>query len=167
MNHRRALVVTSCAIGLLLGGLMWAQETKNTDMNDIPYAKVKTMLATPASRAETMKMVKKNHVMLMGGQPINGQSVTLKGELTDADCYLSSGMHGHEHAMCAKACVAHGSPIIFLAENGSVYLVLTPKDGMPYPETLLNDLGRPGVTVVGNALDSYGIKAISIQSLKS
>jgi hypothetical protein len=168
MNYGKAFTLAVCALGLLFGGLLLGQSTqKKMDMNDIPFAKVKAMLATPAARAKTMKLVKMNHVTLMGGQPINGQSVTLKGELTGADCYLSDGLHGHDHAMCAKACVAHGSPIVFLAQSGTVYLVLTPKDGVPYPGVLLNDLGRPGVTVVGNTLESHGIKAISIQSVRS
>lgn len=111
-------------------------------------------------------MVETNHGSLMGRHPINGQSVTLRGELTDAVCFLSEGLHGHDN-VCAKACVANGSPIVFLAESGTEYLVLMHRDGVPYPAACLNNLGRPGVTVVGNAFESHGIKAISIQSVKS
>lgn len=111
-------------------------------------------------------MAMKNGVMLMGGQAMGGQPVTLRGELTGADCYLSSGEHGHGHAFCAKACVAHEGPIVFIAADGTVYLVLPPKDGMPYPTQVLNDLGRPSVTVKADRIDSHGIKALSVQSVK-
>jgi hypothetical protein len=62
-------------------------------------------------------MAKKNGVMLMGGMSMGGRQVTMKGELTGADCYLTTGDHGHEHALCAKACVSHGGPIVFFREQ--------------------------------------------------
>ncbi|MGH9484446.1 MAG: hypothetical protein ACRD1F_05265 [Terriglobales bacterium] len=57
-----------------------------------------------------------------------------------------------------------GSPIVFL-HNGQTYLVLTPKDGMPLPKAVYNDLGDPGVTVHGQVIDSHGVRAIGISSV--
>lgn len=95
----------------------------------------------------------------MGGTP-----VTMTGELTGADCYLSTGDHGPKHALCAKTCVSHGGPIVFLGSDGTTYLVLPPKDGTHYPMQVLNDLGKPGVTVHAHEIDSHGIKALSVDS---
>lgn len=61
-----------------------------------------------------MKMAKKNHVLLMAGMPVEGKSVTWKGELTGAICYLSVGLHGHNHVLCSKVCVVAGTSILFL-----------------------------------------------------
>ena len=168
MNKTLLSASAACGALLLAAVLVWGQGNtgKMGNMNNLPYAKVSAMLSTPARAAKTEKMAKQNGVTLMGGQPINGKSVTLTGELTGADCYLSQGLHGASHAFCAKACVSHGSPIVFLAKDGTVYLVLTPKDGLHYPEALLDDLGKPGVTVTANELDSHGIKAISVQSVQ-
>jgi hypothetical protein len=150
---------------LLAGGLLWGQATqKQTELNDMPYAEVKATLSTPQKRAELIREVKENHVILMGGRPIVGRHVAMVGEFTGADCYLSAGMHGMNHALCAKACVIHGSPILFLSQKGTVYVVLPPKDGDEVPVSVLNDLGRPGVTAVGDTLYSHGIHAFSVHS---
>jgi hypothetical protein len=154
------------ALSLAAVGVSAQQATKKTNMNDLPYAKVKAMFSNPESAAKTVKMAKENGVMLMGGVPIKGKPVTMKGEITGGDCYLSQGMHGHEHAFCAKACVVHGGPVVFIANSGEVYLVLLPKDGTPIIEQALDDLGKPGVTVKGNLVDAHGLKAISIDSVQ-
>ena len=119
---------------------------------------------TPQKRAQLIREVKENHVILMGGRPIVGRHVSMVGEFTGADCYLSAGMHGMNHALCAKACVIHGSPILFLSQKGAVYVVLPPKDGAEVPMSVLNDLGRPGVTAVGDTVYSHGIHAFSVHS---
>lgn len=139
--------------------------TKQQLLN-MPYSKVKSDLSNPHSAKELKAAVKKDDVILMGGTPIKGVEVTLIGELTGADCYLSAGLHGHDHALCAKACVAHGGPVVFIARNGTTYLALPPKDGMPLPEKAYNDLGKPGVTVKGAELDSHGIHALAVQSVE-
>jgi hypothetical protein len=167
MKYGRSLVFAVAAAGLFFGGLLWGQGMqKKMDMNDIPYAKVKAILSNPQEAAKAKKMARKNHVMLMGGHPINGKPVTLKGELTGADCYLSAGFHGHHHALCSKACVAHGGPIVFLAQNGTVYLALPHADGTSFTNAELNALGVPGVTVMGNAGESHDIRYLSIHSVR-
>lgn len=134
------------------------------NMNDMPYAKVRAMLSNPAMKMKAMEMAKMNHVLLMAGQPVQGRAVTWKGELTGANCYLSQGLHGHNHALCAKACVAAGSPVIFI-HDGRVYSVLTAKDGMPLPQAAYDDLGVAGVTIQGQVVDAHGGHAIAVQSV--
>lgn len=166
MKKLHAVVVAAATLALA-AGLLWAQGAKQTtNLNDMPYAKVKAMLSNPHQAAELKAMVKKDHVILMGGHPINGKLVTMKGELTGADCFLSVGVHGREHALCSKACVAHGSPILFLARDGATYLVLTPRDGVPLPGKVLNALGTPNVTITAHMVDSHGMKALSVQSIR-
>ena len=156
-----AVIVSAASIGL-----MSAQSTNQKDMNSWSYSKVKQLMSNPKTAKETAMMAKKNHVMLMGGMSMGGTAVTMKGELTGADCYLSTGDHGHDHAFCAKACVSHGGPIVFIGSNGTTYLVLPPKDGAHYPMQVLNDLGKPGVTVHAHEINSHGIKALSVDSVQ-
>jgi hypothetical protein len=136
------------------------------DMNDWSYAKVKQMMSNPQTAKKATMMAKKDNVMLMGGMSMGGAPVTMKGELTGGDCYLSAGEHSHQHAFCAKACVSHGGPIVFLGSNGTTYLVLPPKDGAHYPAQVLNDLGKPGVTVHAHEIDSHAVKALSVDSVQ-
>lgn len=166
MHDKRTLLILGIAALAVTAGLWAAQGTKHQDMNDWSYAKVKQLMSNPHTAKQTAMMAKKSHVMLMGGVSMGGSPVTLKGELTGADCYLSSGQHGHEHALCSKACVSHGGPIVFLGNNGTTYLVLPPKDGAHYPEQVLNDLGKPGVTVQAHEIDAHGIKALSVDSVQ-
>jgi len=63
---------------------------------------------------------------------------------------------------CAKACVAHGGPIVFLGQDGAVYLALPHADGTAFSSAVLNDLGVAGVTVTGNAGESRGIHSLSV-----
>lgn len=166
MDLRRSIIsaiVLAAAVSL---GLLAAQNTNGKNMNDWSYSKVKEMMSHPQTAKRVMMEAKKNDVMLMGGVSMGGTPVMMKGELTGADCYLSSGQHGPSHALCAKACVSHGGPIVFLGSNGTTYLVLPPKDGAHYPLQVLNDLGKPGVTVHAHEIDSHGIKALSVDSVQ-
>jgi len=56
---------------------------------------------------------------------------------------------------------------VFLAEDGKVYLVLTPKDGVPLPEKALDDLGQPGVTIDATLVSGHGAEALAIDSVHS
>lgn len=143
-----------------------AQEMKKEELLDMPFAKVKSMMANPAEKTKLMEMAKKDNVPLMGGVAVEGKEVTLKGELTGANCYLSRGIHGHDHALCAKACVAAGSPVIFIEDSGKVYTVLPPKDGTPLPEAALDDLGRPGITIEARLVAGHGEDALALESVR-
>jgi len=165
--------ISFLAVGLGLGLGMHGQgmpQGKMMDMNDMPYAQVKQVMSDPQKKQMAMEMAKKNHVTLMAGMAVEGKPVTLKGELTGANCYLSMGLHGHNHALCAKACVLAGSPVLFLAERAGkgpkVYTVLTAKDGMPLPEAALDALGRPGVTVNGKLVRAHGVEGLAVESVE-
>jgi len=166
MHVKRGLILGAVFAVAIAVGLWAAQDTNHQDMNNWSYAKIKQMMSNPQTAKKVMMMAKKNHVMLMGGMSMSGTPVILKGELTGADCYLTSGDRGHDHALCAKACVSHGGPIVFIGGNGTTYLVLPPKDGAHYPEQVLNDLGTSGVTVHAHEINSHGIKALSVDSVQ-
>jgi hypothetical protein len=167
MQMMRNLILAIVAATFFSLGLLATQATSQKDMNDWSYSKVKKLMSNPQTAKKTGMMAKKNGVMLMGGMSMGGTPVTMKGELTGADCYLSTGDHGHSHAFCSKACVSHGGPIVFLGSNGTTYLVLPPKDGAHFPMQVLNDLGKPGVTVHAHEIDSHGIKSLSVDSVQA
>lgn len=167
MHAKRGLILGVVFAMAVTMGLSATKSTKNQDMNDWSYAKVKKLMSNPKTAKKVMMMAKKNNVVLMGGWGMGGTPVTMKGELTGGDCYLSAGKHGHDHALCSKACVSHGGPIVFIGDNGTTYLVLPPKDGAHYPEQVLNDLGTPGVTVHAHEIISHGIKSLSVDSVQN
>ena len=163
MSLNRGLLV---AVALCLAPpALRAQMQMN--MNDLPYDSVKAILNDPVRGPQAMEMAKKMGVVLMAGMPVEGKEVTLKGEITGANCFLSGGLRGHNHAMCAKACVAAGTPVLFLADNGAIYTVLTGKNGVALPAGTLDLLGRAGITVKGSILTTHGVKSLALQSVSS
>jgi hypothetical protein len=156
---------TQSVLCVLVFALLAFQYGDRNGMNDMPFAKVKTMVGE-LSKAQAM--AKQGNIDLLAGTLVQGKDVSLRGELTDANCYLSAGDHAYDHAFCAKFCVAAGSPIVFIADDGGkVYVVLTAKKGAQLPDGALNQLGIPGIVVKGKTLSAHGVDAIALESAGS
>jgi len=136
----------------------------NNGLNSMPYAQVRR-LASDLLKAK--KMTRDGNLDLLAGQPMRGEPVTLHGELTDANCFLGNHTHAYDHAFCAKFCVAAGSPVLFISDQGGVaYVVLTARNGVPLPENILNLIGVPGIAVKGRTLDANGVKTLAVENLR-
>lgn len=132
-------------------------------LNGLPFSQVRP-LVSDLSKAEGM--AKQGNIDYFAGQSVEGKPVTLRGELTDANCYLATQTHAYDHAFCAKLCAAAGSPLVFLPDQGGTpYVVLTPRNGVPVPEKLLDQIGVPGIAVQGKTLEYGGVKALAIVDL--
>jgi hypothetical protein len=133
-------------------------------LNGLPFAKVQPLVSDLA-KAQTL--AQQGNIDLLAGQSLPGNSVTLRGELADANCYLATHTHAYDHAFCAKLCVAAGSPLLFVPDQGSqAYVVLTPRNAIPLPANLLDQIGVPGILVKGKARDAEGLHALTIDSLQ-
>jgi len=133
-------------------------------LNGLPFAKVQPFVSDPA-KAQTL--AQQGNIDLLAGQSVPGNSVTLRGELADANCYLGSHAHGYDHAFCAKLCAAAGSPLLFIPDQGShAYVVLTPRNVIPLRANLLDQIGVPGILVKGKALDADGVHALAVDTLQ-
>jgi len=60
----------------------------------------------------------------VGGKPLEGEVVTVTGEIIDYSCYLQVGKHGEKHKDCGVKCLRNGQPIGLLAEDGTIYLLM-------------------------------------------
>jgi hypothetical protein len=133
-------------------------------LNGLPFAKVQPLVSDLA-KAQTL--AQQGNIDLLAGQSLPGTSVTLRGELTDANCYLATHTHAYDHAFCAKLCVAAGSPLLFIPDQGSqAYVVLTPRNAIPLSANLLDQIGVPGILVKGKARDAEGLHTLTIDSLQ-
>jgi hypothetical protein len=149
---------------LMVLGLWSMQYGDRNNLNDMPFAKVQAMTA---DEAKARAMAKQGNIDFFVGTPVQGKSVTLTGELTDANCYLSQDQHAYDHAFCAKYCMAAGSPPIFISDQGGkVYLVLPPTDGAPVSHDALDRIGIPGIVVKGRLLNSHGVDALAVESVE-
>lgn len=66
-----------------------------------------------------------------GPASANGEEITIRGEFIDTWCYFSGVMGGPDavqgtaHHTCALWCSAGGIPVGLLAEDGTVYMILS------------------------------------------
>ena len=136
----------------------------NNGMNSMPYPQVRRLVSDLPKAA---KMASDGNLELLAGRLVRGEPVTFRGELTDANCFLGTHTHAYDHAFCAKFCVAAGSPVLFISDQGGVaYVVLTVHNGVPLPENILNLIGVPGIAVKGRTLDANGIKTFAVENVQ-
>jgi hypothetical protein len=133
------------------------------ELNKMPYTDVQPLVS---DLAKAKALAKQGNIDLLVGQVEPGETVRVRGEITDANCYLGRRVHAYDHAFCAKLCAAAGSPLVFIADqDGKVYLVLGEEDGVRLPENVLDRIGVPGILVEGKLLEASGIRAVAIRGL--
>ena len=136
----------------------------NNGLNNMPFAQVQGLIS---NLPKAQKMASDGNLELLAGKAVRGQAATLRGELTDANCFLGTHTHAYDHAFCAKFCAAAGSPLLFVSDQGGlVYIVLAASNGVPLPESVLNLIGVPGIVVKGRTLDTNGVRALAIETVQ-
>jgi hypothetical protein len=144
-------------------GLCAFQFGDRNELNGIPFTEVQPLVL---DLAKAGRLAKRGNVDLLAGQAEPGEAVNLRGEVTDANCYLGSHVHSYDHAFCAKLCVAAGSPLLFIRDQGGeIYLVLNERNGIRLPENVLDRIGVPGIVVKGRVLEADGMRALAIEGL--
>lgn len=133
------------------------------ELNKMPFREVQGLVDDlPGAR----RLAKQGNIDFLAGQAVPGETVRLRGEVTDANCYLGSHTHAYDHAFCAKVCAAVGAPLLFVPDQGGrVYLVLSAQNGKRLPADVLDRIGVPGIVVKGRVLDADGMHALAIEGL--
>jgi hypothetical protein len=93
--------------------------------------------------------------------------VTVKGYVIDSACAFTKNLEKPIRADCAKACAKAGSPLVILADNGSVYWPTS--DAMPATsqnEKLL-PFAAQKVVVSGKLYERGGSKALLIEKIEA
>jgi len=165
-RHRKRSLA-SLLIGWLIAiatlGLCAFQFGDQNELNKMPFTKVRA-LADDLPKAG--RLAKQGNIDFLVGRGVPGKPVTLRGEVTDANCYLGTHTHAYDHAFCAKFCAAAGAPLLFVSDQGAqVYLVLNQQNGLRLPSDVLDLIGVPGIVVKGKMLESDGVHALAIEGL--
>ena len=159
---KKLLIASLCFLAVLL--LAAFQFGDNNGLNNMPFAQVQRLVS---DLPKAQKMANDGNLELLAGKPVRGEPATLRGELTDANCFLATHTHSYDHAFCAKFCAAAGSPLLFVSDQGGVaYVVLTARNGVQLPENTLNLIGVPGIVVKGKTLESNGIRTLALESVQ-
>ena len=94
-----------------------------------------------------------------------GKSVSVNGYVLDSACAFTKGLQKPISTQCAQACAKAGSPLVILADNGTIYWPIadtTPSAGQN--EKLLPFAGQR-VTTSGKVYARGGSTAIVIEKI--
>lgn len=89
---------------------------------------------------------------------------TMTGEIVDMHCYTNRGAHGEEHAGCANACINRDVPAGFLADDGTLYLLVNEKS-VSVKDKVTGKAGKK-VTVHGKVVERSGMKVLQLASVE-
>jgi hypothetical protein len=164
---RKALRGSRVLIGLLLVvavlGVCAFQYGDKYGLNSLPFAEVRPFVS---DLGKARGLASEGNIDFFAGEAVRGETVSLRGELTDANCYLGTQTHAYDHAFCAKLCAAAGSALVFIADrDGKTYVVLTSRNGVAVPEKVLDEIGVPGIVVRGRVLEGGVVWAVAISGL--
>ena len=91
---------------------------------------------------------------------------TISATVVDMACYLNAGLTGEDHKMCAEVCAKAGVPLVFLADNGNIYL----PTGMGMPSTGQNEklieFAEQKVKVTGPVMERAGARTIVVGKIE-
>jgi hypothetical protein len=133
-------------------------------MNSMPYAQVAPLVSDVA---KARKMASEGNIELLAGQAVQGKAVSLRGELTDGNCFLGKHEHAYDHAFCAKLCAAAGSPLVFISDQGGqIYVVLTQPNAARIPDAILDQVGIPGIAIKGKVVEGAGVAGLALESVR-
>ena len=90
--------------------------------------------------------------------------VTLKGEIVDLHCYTARGAKGEEHAGCSNACISRDVPVGFVADDGTLYLLVNEKP-TSVKEKVAGKAGKK-VKVTGKVVERSGMKALQLATVE-
>ncbi len=89
------------------------------------------------------------------------EPVTLTGEVVDRACYVDRGLHGPDHAECAKKCARNGNAMGLLTDDGTLVLLeADPEHRAPY-ETIKEHAGER-LSVTGALAEKDGMKIVTV-----
>ncbi len=90
--------------------------------------------------------------------------VTVKGVVVDLHCFVTRGAADAEHAGCANACIARGVPAGFLADDGTLYLLLAEKPISVKDQ--VKDLAAVPAKLTGTPVARGGVRGIRMKSIE-
>jgi hypothetical protein len=104
---------------------------------------------------------------ILGWSSDTGKPATVKGYVLDSACAFTKGLQKPISAECATACAKAGSPLVILADSGTIYWPIadtTPSSGQN--DRLLPFAGQK-VTATGKAFQRGGSTALVIEKIEA
>ena len=93
----------------------------------------------------------------------DNETVSIKGQVVDLHCYLTRGAHGEEHAGCSNACLSRDVPAGFLADDGTLYVLVNEKP-ISVKEKVAGKAGKK-TTAHGKVMERNGVKVLQLAAI--
>jgi hypothetical protein len=103
-------------------------------------------------------------LVAFSGVAEEAKEVTLTGEVVDMHCYTARGAKGEEHAGCSNACLSRDVPAGFLADDGTLYLLVNEKP-VAVKDKVAGKAGKKS-TAKGKVVERNGVKVLQLTSIE-
>ncbi len=94
-----------------------------------------------------------------------GNTVTIHGYVLDSACAFTKSLDKPISRQCATACANAGSPLVILADDGTIYLPIADSTPASGQNSRLLPYAGEKVTVTGKLYERKGSKAIVIDTI--
>ena len=104
-------------------------------------------------------------VTLLAAGSDAGKSVSVNGYVLDSACAFTKGLKKPISAQCAEACARAGSPLVILADNGTIYWPIADTTPSAGQNEKLTPYAGQRVTASGKTYVRGGSTAIVIEKI--
>lgn len=94
-----------------------------------------------------------------------GKSVSVNGYVLDSACAFTKGLKKPISSQCAEACAKAGSPLVIMADNGTIYWPIADTTPSAGQNDKLMPFAGQRVTAVGKVYARGGSSAIVIEKI--
>jgi type 1 fimbria pilin len=96
----------------------------------------------------------------------NGNPVTVKGYVLDSACAFTKNLDKPISADCARACARAGSPLVILADDGTVYWPIADTSPATGQNDKLIKFAGQKVTATGKLFQRGGSSALVVEKIE-
>ena len=96
-----------------------------------------------------------------------GTTTTIKGYVLDSACAFTKGLNKPISSDCAKACAKNGSPLVILADDGTVYWPIASTIPAQGQNPRLLPFAGQSVEATGRVYQRGGSSALVIEKISS
>ena len=94
-------------------------------------------------------------------------TITVKGYVLDSACAFTKGLSKPISKQCAVSCAKGGSPLVILANDGSIYWPITDTTPSSGQNSKLLPFAGDKVTATGKIYERGGSKAMVIEKIEA
>ena len=116
-------------------------------------------------RAATVVLTACVFLTLLAAASAAGKSVSVHGYVLDSACAFTKGLKKPISAQCAEACAKAGSPLVILADNGTIYWPIADTTPSSSQNDKLMPFAGQRVTASGKLYARGGSAAIVIEKI--